>query len=181
MATILFKMDGTPIVIPAKPAEPAHTKPEEQQVQETPKEEPETHPEPEAAPMSTILFKMDGTPVVIPAAPPTSKTEKQPASPKPKTVLFTGVRPQSLASVESVRGEHDGEPPLAGEEESDIDDSTLHLAKHGPGTSRAPTVSPVKEVSTPGKETNPDEENEADSPLLDDSANNKGQKCCVIS
>lgn len=178
MSTILFRMDGTPIVIPPEPSE---ARVEEKPLEESPKEQPEpegeTGTQAEAAPMSTILFRMDGTPVVIAAAP--KSEEKEPPSPKPKSVVFSGVRPQSLASVESVRGEHEGVPPLAGEEESDIDDSSLHLAKHATGASKAPTVSPVKEVASPEKGSQPDEENEAESPLLDNSAT-PGQKCCVI-
>ncbi|KAK3751923.1 hypothetical protein QZH41_001685 [Actinostola sp. cb2023] len=134
--------------------------------------------------MSTILFRMDGTPFVVPATTPPPSNEQP--SPKIKSVNFKGVRPISIDSVQSVRGDRVGEPPLAGEEESDIDDSCLHLAEHEhSGPSRAPTVSPVKEVSTPpSPRASVDEDNKGDkeveSPLLDQSSAGNGQKCCTI-
>lgn len=176
MSTILFRMDGTPIVIPPEP-QPKPTQPERhEEPTEQPKEAESVQP-----PMSTILFRMDGTPFVLPPDPPLHKSTPV------KTVNFSAdpsIRPISLNSVESVRGEHEGVPPLAGEEESDIDDSSLHLARHA-GPSRAPTVSPVKEYSPPPTPV-PIDDGDADktegveSPLLDKSQPDKGQKCCII-
>lgn len=189
MSTILFRMDGTPVIIPPKPQpnkkqtkpskKPAkEEKPEEKPLTEEQKHQPTQETQPQ---MSTILFRMDGTPFVIP--PPQDRSTPL------KTVNFNNepsVRPVSINSVESVRGEHEGVPPLAGEEESDIDDSSLHLAKHAhPGPSRAPTVSPVKEMSPPPSPQPRDDEEvekkgDVESPLLENSQPEKGQKCCTI-
>lgn len=195
MSTILFRMDGTPVIIPPVSQEqpkPVTAEKQEQRTQPSAQEdETETKPEPiESSQMSTILFRMDGTPFVVPHDPPKK------SSPKLKAVNFnpeTSVRPLSVNSVESVRGEREGVPPLAGEEESDIDDSSLHLAKHAhSGPSRIPTVSPVKEMSAPPSprpthpdhdDVNEDKKQDADSPLLDQSQPadvEKGQKCCII-
>lgn len=194
MSTILFRMDGTPVVIPPEPHKKQkqpdlkktatkEDKPKKQTELQTQKQTKEELPEqqPQAQPqMSTILFRMDGTPFVV--APPLDRST-------PKTVNFNNepsIRPVSINSVESVRGEHEGVPPLAGEEESDIDDSSLHLARHThPGPSRAPTVSPVKEQSPPPSpqirdDDDDDKKGDVDSPLLDKSQPEKGHKCCTI-
>lgn len=164
--------------------------------------------------MSTILFKMDGTPFLMPP---------EPVKPSAKTVNFSSddsIRPLSITSVESLRGEREGIPPLAGGEESDIDDSTQLVHKSYTSPSQVPNISPVKEdpsfevsvnevpdVETPEEKTlleedltadnnihedvtiqvSPDHDvddkkEEADTPLLDQTHPDadKQQKCCII-